>query len=320
MSATDSWMPFFVGRYLADTMHLQAREHGCYMLLLMHYWSHGPLEDDDKLLATVCRVSAYVWRKRIKPALLPFFEAGEDGRLYQKRADQERARAAEYQDRRDPSRQPRPKLHAIRGGKDGVSGVQNSEIPAHDDARFSPESAPENDVDSRAGTDARAFTQHNTEEVFPSGDGAGEDAAAGSALPRGAASGDARLPSERKILWTEGLDRYCDLTGRKGRAARRSLGLLLKSAKDDTSRVLMALSACPATGDAEGWLDRAVRPAEAGNGGFKNGFLDIIRDEGFLSGRPEQRGGAAPLIEADEGSVWGDDNPVVQFIEKYGGD
>jgi uncharacterized protein DUF1376 len=65
MSAADSWMPLYIGRYLGDTMHLKGPEHGAYLLLIMHYWSSGPLEDDDETLAAIARTELAEWRRRI---------------------------------------------------------------------------------------------------------------------------------------------------------------------------------------------------------------------------------------------------------------
>ena len=39
---TDQYMPFFVGDYLRDTMHLTNAQHGQYLLLLCCQWSRGP--------------------------------------------------------------------------------------------------------------------------------------------------------------------------------------------------------------------------------------------------------------------------------------
>lgn len=100
MSAADSWMPLHIGRYLSDTMHLTGPEHGAYMLLLMHYWGHGPLPDDDVLLSRIARTGVGIWRKRIGPVVRAFFARGEDGLLHQKRADIERDKATDIMAKR----------------------------------------------------------------------------------------------------------------------------------------------------------------------------------------------------------------------------
>lgn len=100
MSKTDAWMPLYVGDYLADTMHLNAQQHGAYLLLLMHYWRNGPLLNDDAALANIARVSARVWRSDVKVAVFPFFEVRENGRLHQKRIDAELERVGAIRESR----------------------------------------------------------------------------------------------------------------------------------------------------------------------------------------------------------------------------
>ena len=94
MSKTATWMPLFIGDYLADTMHLEAREHGAYLLLLMHYWRNGPLPDDDRALAGIARVDRKTWCSDTGPIVRAFFKP-ENGKLHQKRLDAERAEADE---------------------------------------------------------------------------------------------------------------------------------------------------------------------------------------------------------------------------------
>lgn len=95
MSNPDTWMPLYVSRYLGDTGHLTVAEHGAYLLLLMQYWVRGPLPDDDRQLAIMAKTDIKVWRKGIGQTIRQFFIVRDDGRLHQKRADAELAKADE---------------------------------------------------------------------------------------------------------------------------------------------------------------------------------------------------------------------------------
>jgi uncharacterized protein YdaU (DUF1376 family) len=68
------WMPIYWGDYLKETGHLDAIEHGAYLLLLGHYWCSGkPLPNDDTVLARIARLSPAMWRK-LRPVIAAFFE------------------------------------------------------------------------------------------------------------------------------------------------------------------------------------------------------------------------------------------------------
>jgi uncharacterized protein YdaU (DUF1376 family) len=67
------WMPFWVGDYLADTRHLSTIEHGAYLLLMMHYWQHDGLPDDDRKLARIAGLSLKQWAT-YRPTLAEFFD------------------------------------------------------------------------------------------------------------------------------------------------------------------------------------------------------------------------------------------------------
>ena len=69
------WMPLYIRDFLADTMHLSNAETGAYMRLIMDYWLHDGLPDDDTKLAKIARVSPSQWRS-IGPILEAFFLPG----------------------------------------------------------------------------------------------------------------------------------------------------------------------------------------------------------------------------------------------------
>jgi uncharacterized protein YdaU (DUF1376 family) len=56
-----AWMPLHITDYLADTGHLNAAEHGAYLMLIMHYWQNGSLPADERLLARLARMSKSEW-------------------------------------------------------------------------------------------------------------------------------------------------------------------------------------------------------------------------------------------------------------------
>jgi len=91
---TDTWMPFYVADFVADTLHLDREDIGSYLLLILAYWRNGgPLPDDDSTLAKTARMTPREW-KEARPTLSAFFQVG-DGLWRHKRIDRELQTATE---------------------------------------------------------------------------------------------------------------------------------------------------------------------------------------------------------------------------------
>lgn len=82
--ASPARFPLSVADYVGDTTHLDLAQHGAYLLIMMAMWRAGGwLDDDDRLLANICKVSITRWAKiggPVRKLLL-----AEDGKLTQKR-------------------------------------------------------------------------------------------------------------------------------------------------------------------------------------------------------------------------------------------
>jgi len=89
------WMPLDIPDYLSDTRHLSTRQHGAYLLLIMHYWQAEELPEDDRQLARIAGLSPKEWAadKSILRALF-------GDRWRHKRVDAEIAKATEIINKR----------------------------------------------------------------------------------------------------------------------------------------------------------------------------------------------------------------------------
>ena len=95
----DTWMPIYIGDYLADTMHLSCLEHGAYLLLIFAYWRSGkPLPDNDRVLAGICKMTSGQWRA-MRPTMSGFFQI-TDGVWRHKRIDAEISKTLEISEKR----------------------------------------------------------------------------------------------------------------------------------------------------------------------------------------------------------------------------
>lgn len=92
-------MPFYVGDYLRDTGHLTTMEHGAYLLLLMHAWTHdGVLPNDDRRLLNIAKMGVRDW-KRSSCTLRAFFYVDGDT-LRHRRIDRELANSRDMTEQR----------------------------------------------------------------------------------------------------------------------------------------------------------------------------------------------------------------------------
>jgi uncharacterized protein YdaU (DUF1376 family) len=97
------WMPFFGRDFYADenVMLMTLEQEGAYMRLLWHCWQEGSLPNEQKRLAAIadrCEVQRFT--ETIWPAVAPCFTKRPDGRLIQKRVEQERAIKDEIREKR----------------------------------------------------------------------------------------------------------------------------------------------------------------------------------------------------------------------------
>ena len=122
----DTWMPWYVADYLADTAHLSTEQHGAYCLMLMAAWKRGgSLPNDDSQLAAVSRLSATRWKAH-RAVLLEFFR--DDGaKFVHGRVTLERLRAQEISDKKSAAGskggQAKQQNRNSEGGKPDSKGV-----------------------------------------------------------------------------------------------------------------------------------------------------------------------------------------------------
>lgn len=98
-------MPVWVADYLADTTHLDTLQHGTYWLLMLRYWIHGALPDDDVQLAKITGLAMEAW-ERERPVMLALFKGGH---LKHKRIDKEIKKAKAISRKRSKAAKSRGK-------------------------------------------------------------------------------------------------------------------------------------------------------------------------------------------------------------------
>ncbi len=92
-SKTAPYMPLYVADYFADTVHLSARQHGAYLLLLCATWrGGGKLPADDERLALLSKSTPEEWAA-MRDVILAFFKRSR-GMLIHERLSLEYAKYA----------------------------------------------------------------------------------------------------------------------------------------------------------------------------------------------------------------------------------
>jgi len=114
-------LPLFTDAFIADTQHLDARETGAYLMLLMMAWRSPEcrLPDDDKLLARCARMDGRGWR-HCKPKVMQFWDL-EEGFYTQKRLRKE------YEYVRKSAAVSRESMYANRRTNRAAKSLKNNE-------------------------------------------------------------------------------------------------------------------------------------------------------------------------------------------------
>ena len=133
----DTWMPLYIGDYLADTLHLSAEQHGAYLMLLMAAWRKGgALPDDDNQLSAIAKLSPQQWKKG-KPVLAAFFNV-EGGFWRQKRLNAELAIAVESQQKKQAAGKAGALARYGKGSADATADATGNRIATADDPHKHP--------------------------------------------------------------------------------------------------------------------------------------------------------------------------------------
>lgn len=119
-------MPFFVGDYLRDTMHLSTEEHGAYLLLIMACWnSDGKVKNTDKHCSSIARVTLEQWAS-IKDAILPFF-LEKDGFLIHDKVSRIKAEASQKYEKRKEAGAKGGRAKSLNNKEDANQSSSNDE-------------------------------------------------------------------------------------------------------------------------------------------------------------------------------------------------
>jgi uncharacterized protein YdaU (DUF1376 family) len=57
------FIAFYSGDYQRKTRHLSTEQHGAYLLLLMHCWTHGSIPPQPEARAAIARMTLRDWQR-----------------------------------------------------------------------------------------------------------------------------------------------------------------------------------------------------------------------------------------------------------------
>lgn len=238
MAGTDTWMPLYIGDYLRDTAHLSGAEHGAYLLLLMHAWTHdGGLPTDPEKLRRIARMDGDEW-DAAGSSVTPFF-IEVDGVLRNKRLDLEIERAKGMRKQRQDA---------------GISSAE-----ARKRNRQSNETATEGQRNANENPTSVEIPLETRRTPSPSQPQRKKE-------PPSVDAGASPIDIRQK-LWTEGLATFRSLTGKPEAASRAVIGRLCKAAGDDCAVVMGAITraASDRPGDLVAWLMGVVKADAEGD-------------------------------------------------------
>lgn len=89
------WMPLYIADFIRDTTHVGPLIKGAYLCLIMHYWNHGGLPDNETQLRIITGLTSWEYRTH-RDTLKAFFFDG----WRHKRIDRELAHVADVSNKR----------------------------------------------------------------------------------------------------------------------------------------------------------------------------------------------------------------------------
>jgi len=150
LAKSDIWMPIYIGDYLRDTMSLSAQEHGCYLLLLMHYWTEKCLTDDIDELLMIARLEKDK-QGVLEKILSRYFQ--HDGNCYrQKRIENELIRVERINERN--------RLNGQKGGRPAKNPNGTQTEPKRNPKITNPQSQSQSQLKSNSDVYARGLNKH----------------------------------------------------------------------------------------------------------------------------------------------------------------